>query len=93
MQLTLRVNQGEGDYEVTTSLYVICQWERKYKRKVSDLAGAGGIGVEDLAYMAYEASRVAGVVIPGELDTFIKRLTVLEVVTTEADDPTQAATD
>jgi hypothetical protein len=32
MKLTLKVDSGEGPYEVTTSLYVIVQWERKYKR-------------------------------------------------------------
>ena len=29
MKLTLKVDTGEGPYEVTTSLYVIVQWERK----------------------------------------------------------------
>lgn len=90
MKLTLRVDQGEGPYEVTTTLWVITQWERKFKRKASDLST--GIGVEDLAYLAQQASIVANVSTPVELDSFIKRLELLEVV---ADDepafPTDAA--
>jgi len=92
MQLTLKVNQGEGEYEVTTNLYVIVAWERKFKRKASNISDVG-IGIEDLAFMAYEASKLAGVVIPGELDTFIKRLTVLEVVEQDEGLPTKAAID
>ena len=92
MQLTLKVNQGEGEYEVTTNLYVIVAWERRFKRKASNISDAG-IGIEDLAFMAYEASKIAGIVIPGELDTFIKRLTVLEVVDQDDALPTKAATD
>lgn len=90
MKLTLRVDQGEGPYEVSTNLWVITQWERKFKRKASDLAG--GIGVEDLAYLAQQSSILASITTPVELDSFIKRLVLLEVV---ADDepafPTDAA--
>ena len=90
MKLTLRVDQGEGPYEVTTNLWVITQWERKFKRKASDLAG--GIGVEDLAYLAQQSSIAANITTPVELDTFIKRLELLEVVTDdEPPFPTDAA--
>ena len=37
MQLTMRVNIGSGDYTVTTNLYTIVMWERKYKRKISQI--------------------------------------------------------
>lgn len=90
MKLTLRVDQGEGPYEVTTNLWVITQWERKFKRKASDLAG--GIGVEDLAYLAQQSSIAANITTPVELDSFIKRLELLEVVTDdEPPFPTDAA--
>ena len=52
--------------------------ERKYKRKASDMAS--GIGVEDLAFMCYEASRLNGITVPSTLDTFINSLTNIEVV-------------
>lgn len=91
MKLTLRVDQGQGEYEVTTNLYVIVTWERKYKRKASDLASSG-IGMEDLAFMAYEATKLAGITVPAMFDDFVKRLTTLEVVEGEPANPTEEAT-
>ena len=61
----------------------IVMGERKYKRKASQLSD--GIGVEDLAYMAYEASRSQGIVVPALLDDYIKSIKNLEVV--EQNDP------
>jgi hypothetical protein len=86
MKLTLKVETTETTYEVVTNLFVIVMWERKYKRKASDMAS--GIGVEDLAFMAYEASKLNKIVVPSEFDTFIKNLTNIEVLDTEAPNPT-----
>jgi hypothetical protein len=83
MQLTLRVDQGEGPVEVSTNLFTIVSWERKFKRKASDMAS--GIGIEDLAFLAYEAQRSSGVTVPALLDDYIKSLQNLEVV--EQNDP------
>ncbi len=85
MKLTLKVETTETTYEVVTNLFVIVLWERKYKRKASDMAS--GIGVEDLAFMAYEASKLNKIVVPSEFDTFIKNLTNIEVLDTEAANP------
>ena len=89
MKLTLLVDTGEGPYQVQTSLYVIVQWERKYKRKSSTI-GEQGISIEDLAFMAYESSKVAGITVPVVLDDFIRRLVTLEVVDNDPANPTQA---
>ena len=79
MQLTLKPVFNDGNsYEVQTNLMTIVLWERKYKRKASDMAS--GIGVEDLAFMCYEASRLNGITVPSTLDTFINSLTNIEVV-------------
>jgi len=90
MQLKLKINTGEGEYEVSTNLYVIVTWERKFKRKASDLA-SGGIGMEDLAFMAYEATKQQGITVPAMFDDFIKRLITLEVVEAEGANPTEGA--
>ncbi len=92
MKLKLKINTGNGDYEVETNLFVIVTWERKFKRKASDLA-SGGIGMEDLAFMAYEATKQAGIVVPAMFDDFIKRLETLEIVETETTNPTEEASD
>jgi O-phosphoseryl-tRNA(Cys) synthetase len=86
MKLTLKVETTDTAYEVVTNLFVIVMWERKYKRKASDMAS--GIGVEDLAFMAYEASKVNKIVVPSEFETFIKNLDNIEVIDTEAPNPT-----
>jgi hypothetical protein len=85
MKLTLKVETQDNAYEVATNLYVIVMWERKYKRKASDMAS--GIGVEDLAFMAYEASKLNKIVVPAEFDTFVKNLVNIEVIDTEAPNP------
>ena len=89
MKLTLRVDQGDGPYTVSTNLWVITQWERRFKRKASDMAQ--GIGVEDLAFMAHAASQLHGITVPVELDGFIKKLVALDVIEEEAPVPTEAA--
>jgi len=83
MQLTLKVTFEDKTETVTTNLMTIVMWERKYKRKASQISD--GIGVEDLAYMAYEASRSQNIVVPALLDDYIKSIKNLEVV--EQNDP------
>ena len=86
MNLTLRYDIGENPVEVSTNLYTLVSWERRYKRKASDLAQ--GIGIEDLAYLAWEASKQNGVVVPAEFDTFIKKLKgSIDIISNEADVP------
>ena len=70
MKLHLRVTQHNTDpYEVTTNLVTLVAWERRFKRKASDMAN--GIGVEDLAFLAWEASKAAKIVVPAEFDTLL----------------------
>ena len=90
MKLTLRVDQGDGPIEVSTNLFTIVAWERKFKTKASNIAN--GIGMEDLAFMAHTALQQNSVVVPVVLDDFIKKLLLLEVVDTEADTPFVEAT-
>ena len=84
MQLTLKAVFKDGNnYEVQTNLMTIVLWERKYRRKASDIAN--GIGVEDLDYMCYEASRLNGITVPSSLDAFINSLVNIEVIEQAAD--------
>jgi hypothetical protein len=85
MKLTLRVDQGDGPIEVSTNLFTIVAWERRFKTKASNIAN--GIGMEDLAFMAHTALQQNGVIVPVVLDDFINKLVVLEVVDTETDTP------
>lgn len=85
MQLNIRVDTGEGPQEVTTNLWVLVAWERKYKAKASQMAQA--LGMEDLAFMAYEASRQAKMTVPAVFDDYLKKIVSLEVVS-NTDRPT-----
>jgi hypothetical protein len=87
MQLTMQIDLGNGPAIVKTNLMVIVNWERKYKRKASQLA-EGGIGMEDLAFMAHEAAKICGVTVPLMLDDFIKQLVSLDVIDQEDSNPT-----
>jgi hypothetical protein len=83
MKLTLAIDLGDGPVEVSTNLYVIVQYERKYKRKASEMATS--IGYEDLLFLAYESCKVHGIVVDAVFDNFIKRAVSVEVVDQETD--------
>ena len=88
MKLTLDVVFADGNTaQVSTNLWCITQWERKYKSKVSQMAT--GIGAEDLAYLAYEACKISDVVVPLDFDSFIKKLDRVDVVEKPNPNPTQ----
>ena len=89
MQLTLKVTTDQTTYEVTTNLYVIISWERKFKQKASNLAN--GVGLEDLAFMAFESCKVSGIQVPAIFDDYVKHLVNIEVVTDESTNPTNEA--
>ena len=86
MKLKIRYDLGDGPVEVETNLYVVVAWERKYKRKASDMAN--GFGIEDLAFMAHKSAKLNKVTVPLMLDDFIKKLAELEIVSNETSNPT-----
>ena len=90
MQLTLRVDTGDGPQEVTTNLWAIVAWERKYKTKASKMAE--GLGMEDLAYLAFEASKANKITVPAVFDDYLRRIISLDVVASD-DRPTDGAPD
>ena len=82
MQLRLKATFTDGTTnEVVTNLSTVVAWERKYKRKASEMAQ--GIGVEDLAFLCYEATRASGTTVPGTLDQFITSLNSIDVLETQ----------
>ena len=89
MQLTLKVTTDQTTYEVKTNLYVIIAWERKFKQKASNLAT--GVGLEDLAFMAFESCKVHGISVPAIFDDYVKKLVSIEVITDEPTNPIEEA--
>lgn len=89
MKIQISVDTGNGPDIVITNLFTVITWERKYKRRAGDLAA--GIGAEDLAFLAYEASKAAGITVPLVFDDYAKKIVSLEVVSQEDQNPTQPA--
>lgn len=89
MQLTIQITTPDEQYQVQTDLFTIVAWERKFKTKSSKMAD--GIGMEDLAFMAYEASKNTGRIVPAVFDDFIKKVVKIEVVGEEESNPTHEA--
>ena len=86
MKICLQFDLGEGPRTVTTTLEVIVAWERKFKRKASELAT--GLGIEDLLFLAWKSALVHGVTVPLEFAAFIKKCDDIEVVGDETVRPT-----
>ena len=90
MKLTLELSFNDGTtQQVTTNLFAVVAWERKYKRKASDLAQ--GIGIEDLAFLAYESSKAHNVVVPIIFDDYVKSLDNIDVIGNEEPAPFETA--
>jgi hypothetical protein len=77
MKITIRYTRKGETTEVSTSLLTVVAWERKFKRKASDMGN--GMGIEDIAFLAFEASKQHKVV------------ESIEVVSEETENPTPAA--
>lgn len=89
MQLKLQVQPIDGDaYVVETNLFTIVALERRFKIRASDLAN--GIAMEHLAFLAYEAAKHSGVVVPAIFDDFIKKLQAVEVLDSDDVNPLEA---
>lgn len=88
MKLKLKVTHDAITSECETSLVVIVQWERKYKKRAGDLAQ--GFAVEDLAFMAWASLKRAGKPV-AEFDAWLDKLEEVEVVGGDDSNPTDAA--
>jgi hypothetical protein len=90
MQITIQVTPTEGEtYQVQTSLFVIVAFERKFKMRASELAN--GVGMEHLAFMAYESCKQSNIPVPVSFDEYIKRIKAIDVVADEPANPTNEA--
>lgn len=89
MELRLRVKAAGQTHIVTAGPWAIMLWERKYKTKVSKVP-VDGLGLEDMAFMAYEALKAQQIEVPPTFDLFAMTVSELEVEEDEAI-PTEAA--
>jgi len=90
MKITLKVTHIDGDaYQVTTNLFTIVALERKFKIKASELAT--GIGMEHLAFLAFESCKQSNITVPIVFDDYVKLIDSIDVVSDEPTNPTSEA--
>lgn len=87
VKFRIRVDIGSGEYEVETGIESVIAWERKFKTKASKLAE--GIGMEDICFLAWQASKKHKITVPAVFDDFIAKIEDLEIVSTEDVNPTR----
>lgn len=88
MEIRILADIGDGPVELVAGLWPLVQWERRFDRKASQLGD--GIGLEDLGFLAYEASKEAGIVVPSTFDAYLKKVVALQLNGANAN-PTKAA--
>lgn len=79
MQLRIKFTINGHTETVSTNLFTIVEWERKYSRKSSQVREQG-LGVEDIAFMAHETAKMLKLDVPAKLDDFLKALEDLETL-------------
>lgn len=97
MKIHLRITPTEGEpYEVSTTLRVKIDWERKYNRSLVKTwmaeNPAHGLSFEHIAFLAWQSAKLAGIPVPMSLDGFIDKVEWVEMLGEEADEanPTPA---
>lgn len=84
MQLRIRYDRGAGPVEVVALPWHVMLLERRYKTKASQFATAG-LGLDEIAYLAYEATKTSGDPVPARFDDWAQELRTLDVIGDEAD--------
>ena len=88
MKLQLEITHAGTTQRCETSLQVLVEWERKYKKRAGDLAA--GFALEDLAFMAYASLKRAGQTV-GDFESWLQKLDDVQVLGGEDSNPTVAA--
>ena len=89
-RLTINYTLTDGTTaEIKVLPAAIMAWERKYKTKISKMAD--GVGMEDLVFLAWEASRFAGRNVPSSFDDFAAQVEEIGQPEDEPVDPTNGA--
>jgi hypothetical protein len=89
MQLNLEVDQGDGPQRITTTLWAMVQWERKFNVKASQMADR--LGIEDIAYLAWQTLISNKKPVASEFDAFLQKNPEIRVIGAGDDPPTLGA--
>lgn len=87
-KLTVDIHDGTEIRELTTNLFVICEWEKTENRKVSD---GKGIGYNDLVCWAWNLLKLAGEKLPATYREWVKLNPDMEIKAVDDTDPNLTA--
>ena len=76
VKIKVELNDGTPPVELTTNLFVVCEWERIENRKVAD---GKGIGYSDLCCWAYLMLQMRGDTLPADWRKWVKANPTMEV--------------
>ena len=89
LNMSIDLHDGNGPQEVRTTLYAMVQWERKFNVKIAELSER--LGIEDIAFIAYETLASLNRPRPSTFEDFIKKNPDIQVIGAGDDPPTQGA--
>ena len=86
MRLKLKVDlrDGTAPIELTTNMFVICEWEKTENRKISD---GKGIGYSDLVCWAYHLLKMSGEKMPATYRDWVKANPNMTIEAIDETDP------
>ena len=76
IKIKVEINDGTPAVELTTNLFVVCEWERLENRKVAD---GKGIGYSDLCCWAYLIFQMRGDTLPADWRKWVKANPTMEI--------------
>ena len=76
IKIKVEMNDGTPAVELTTNLFVVCEWERIENRKVAD---GKGIGYSDLCCWAYLIFQMRGDTLPADWRKWVKANPTMEI--------------
>ncbi len=76
IKIKVEMNDGTPAVELTTNLFVVCEWERIENRKVAD---GKGIGYSDLCCWAYLIFQMRGDTMPADWRKWVKANPTMEI--------------
>ena len=90
MRLKLKVDLQDGvtPVELTTNMFVICEWEKTEGRKISD---GKGIGYTDLVCWAYNLLKLSGQKMPATYRDWVKENPNMTIEAIDETDPNLTA--
>ena len=88
LKLKIDLNDGTVPVELTTNMFVICEWEKTEGRKISD---GKGIGYSDLVCWAYHLLKLSGEKMPPNYRDWVKANPNMTIEAIDETDPNPTA--